>query len=305
MVSLFWVLSLAVAAHASPLAVTAIIKPSGSAAGCTTAWPTNFAIGVISVGSDYASTTTMLESSHIASKSGEAVSQITDGQIQASTYTAPAVSQIHDGQIQATTSTAYITTAAAISQIHDGQIQATYTESTTKSTGAAVSQITDGQIQATYTESTTESTGAAVSQITDGQIQATKKTTLTTASAVSQINDGQTQSKDESSDIETPSVDACKNSGTLDLTLNGTVLKDSHGRTGYIASNYQFQFDDPPQSGALITAGFSICGNDTLALGPSTIFYQCLSGTFYNLYSRSIGGQCHPINLRVMNLVSC
>ncbi|ONH77051.1 Cell wall mannoprotein PIR1 [Saccharomyces cerevisiae] len=111
-----------------------------------------------------------------------AVSQIGDGQIQATTKTkAAAVSQIGDGQIQATTKTTSAkTTAAAVSQIGDGQIQAT-----TKTKAAAVSQIGDGQIQAT-----TKTTAAAVSQIGDGQIQATTKTT---AAAVSQIGDGQIQ----------------------------------------------------------------------------------------------------------------
>ncbi|AJS54548.1 Pir1p [Saccharomyces cerevisiae YJM1478] len=115
-------------------------------------------------------------------KRAAAISQIGDGQIQATTKTtAAAVSQIGDGQIQATTKTK----AAAISQIGDGQIQAT-----TKTTAAAVSQIGDGQIQAT-----TKTKAAAVSQIGDGQIQATTKTTSakTTAAAVSQIGDGQIQ----------------------------------------------------------------------------------------------------------------
>ncbi|CAD6635485.1 BAG_1a_G0031300.mRNA.1.CDS.1 [Saccharomyces cerevisiae] len=116
-----------------------------------------------------------------------AVSQIGDGQIQATTKTkAAAVSQIGDGQIQATTKTTSAkTTAAAVSQIGDGQIQAT-----TKTKAAAVSQIGDGQIQAT-----TKTKAAAVSQIGDGQIQATTKTTSakTTAAAVSQIGDGQIQ----------------------------------------------------------------------------------------------------------------
>jgi len=81
------------------------------------------------------------------------VSQIPDGQIQASTSGAP-VSQIPDGQIQASTAAA---TGAPVSQIPDGQIQA--------STAAAVSQIPDGQIQAAPTQS-------PVQQIPDGQIQA-------------------------------------------------------------------------------------------------------------------------------------
>jgi hypothetical protein len=33
----------------------------------------------------------------------------------------------------------------------------------------------------------------------------------------------------------------------LILTLADGILKDALGRTGYIADNYQFQFDGPPQ----------------------------------------------------------
>jgi hypothetical protein len=33
----------------------------------------------------------------------------------------------------------------------------------------------------------------------------------------------------------------------LTLTLANGILKDAEGRTGYIASNFQFQFDGPPQ----------------------------------------------------------
>ncbi|CAI4555710.1 BAH_G0031220.mRNA.1.CDS.1 [Saccharomyces cerevisiae] len=120
-------------------------------------------------------------------KRAAAISQIGDGQIQATTKTtAAAVSQIGDGQIQATTKTK----AAAVSQIGDGQIQATTKTTSAKTTAAAVSQIGDGQIQAT-----TKTKAAAVSQIGDGQIQATTKTTSakTTAAAVSQIGDGQIQ----------------------------------------------------------------------------------------------------------------
>ncbi|EGA74113.1 Pir1p [Saccharomyces cerevisiae AWRI796] len=102
-------------------------------------------------------------------KRAAAISQIGDGQIQATTKTtAAAVSQIGDGQIQATTKTK----AAAVSQIGDGQIQATTKTTSAKTTAAAVSQIGDGQIQAT-----TKTKAAAVSQIGDGQIQATTKTT--------------------------------------------------------------------------------------------------------------------------------
>lgn len=84
------------------------------------------------------------------------------------------------------------------------------------------------------------------------------------------------------------------------MKLKNGVLKDAHDRTGYIASNYQFQFDGPPQAGALYTAGFSACSNGSLALGSSTVFYQCLSGDFYNLYDRSWAEQCEPIEIIIM-----
>lgn len=77
---------------------------------------------------------------------------------------------------------------------------------------------------------------------------------------------------------------------------------DAINRTGYIASNRQFQFDAPPQAGAIFTSGWSICGNSSLALGGSAIFYQCLSGTFYNLYDQSTGAQCSQV---YVNTVSC
>jgi hypothetical protein len=38
-----------------------------------------------------------------------------------------------------------------------------------------------------------------------------------------------------------------RQSQPLEITLSGGILKDSQQRTGYIASNYQFQFDGPPQ----------------------------------------------------------
>lgn len=90
---------------------------------------------------------------------------------------------------------------------------------------------------------------------------------------------------------------ACGGEGTLIMTLKDGILKDSKDRTGYIASNYQFQFDGPPQAGAIFTAGFSTCNNGSLALGGSTVFYRCLSGDFYNLYDRHWAPQCDPIEI--------
>ncbi|KAJ9144096.1 Covalently-linked cell wall protein [Pleurostoma richardsiae] len=89
----------------------------------------------------------------------------------------------------------------------------------------------------------------------------------------------------------------CGGDGILVVSLTDNVLTDSQNRTGYIASNYQFQFDDPPQAGAIYTAGFSLCSNESLALGGSTVFYQCQSGSFWNLYDRSWAAQCEPVEI--------
>jgi hypothetical protein len=83
--------------------------------------------------------------------------------------------------------------------------------------------------------------------------------------------------------------------GTLMITLDGGVMHDQANRTGYIASNYQFQFDAPPQAGAIYTGGFSVCQNGSLAIGGSAVFYQCLSGTFYNLYDRNWAEHCNGV----------
>jgi hypothetical protein len=91
-----------------------------------------------------------------------------------------------------------------------------------------------------------------------------------------------------------------RQAGTLTLSLDGGILKDQQGRSGYIASNRQFQFDAPPQAGAIYTAGFSVCGNGSLALGGSAIWYQCYSGGFYNLYDSNWAPQCSPIYIQVI-----
>ena len=77
---------------------------------------------------------------------------------------------------------------------------------------------------------------------------------------------------------------------------------DDEGRTGYVASNSQFQFDDPPQAGAIYTAGFAVCNNDSLTIGGDAIWYSCLSGTFYNLYDDNVlsTGQCFPVYIQVV-----
>ena len=86
----------------------------------------------------------------------------------------------------------------------------------------------------------------------------------------------------------------------LEITLKDGVLTDSKDRTGYIAANNQFQFDGPAQTGAIYTAGWSACGNGSLALGGTTVFFQCLSGDFYNLYDKSTGQQCNEVHINIV-----
>ncbi|KAI8956876.1 hypothetical protein F5Y11DRAFT_341630 [Daldinia sp. FL1419] len=102
----------------------------------------------------------------------------------------------------------------------------------------------------------------------------------------------------EKRDVSQPQKRAeCGSDGVLVLTLKDGSTFDAKDRTGYIASNYQFQFDAPAQAGALYTSGFSLCKNNILALGDSKTFYRCLSGNFYNLYDRDWAPQCSPVSI--------
>jgi hypothetical protein len=83
----------------------------------------------------------------------------------------------------------------------------------------------------------------------------------------------------------------------LACTLKDGVLKDPYNRIGSVVANYQFQFDGPPQAGAIYTGGFSVCKNGSLALGDSAIWWRCMSGEFGNLYDRWIGDQCSEVRI--------
>jgi len=95
----------------------------------------------------------------------------------------------------------------------------------------------------------------------------------------------------------------CASDGTLVATLSGGILTDAKGRIGEIVANRQFQFDGPPpQAGSIYTGGWSVCNNGSLAIGGNALFYQCLSGSFYNLYDQSQGGQCQPV---LIDIIPC
>ncbi|KAL8939436.1 MAG: hypothetical protein Q9216_003355 [Gyalolechia sp. 2 TL-2023] len=86
------------------------------------------------------------------------------------------------------------------------------------------------------------------------------------------------------------------------LTLEDGILTDQDDGIGSIVANSQFQFDNPVQEDSLYTSGFSVCQNGSLAVGGSAIFYQCLSGEFYNLYQQRQGAQCNEIYI---NAIGC
>lgn len=171
-------------------------------------------------------------------------------------------------------------------QIHDGQVQL-------QTTMAPVSEYKDGQPQA---PTVSTATATVASEAPDAQIVATTAPT-TTAAATSAA-----AAETSSSSVK---MVACDAPGDLAITLDNGILHDAEQRTGYIASNFQFQFDGPPQAGAIYTAGFSICGNSSLALGGSNVFYQCLSGSFYNLYDRKWAAQCSPVTVTALELQQC
>lgn len=196
------------------------------------------------------------------------------------------MSQISDGQLQIATATMVMMPVA--NQIHDGQIQL-------QTTMAQVTQFEDGQPQApTFTAAPTQ-TVSAVGQQSDAQ---------PTAAVASQPSSSTAAPAPSSASANSGNKMITCSSG-FSIQLENGVLTDQDGRTGYIASNYQLQFDKPPQAGAIYTAGFSECSNGSLALGGSSIFYQCLSGKFYNLYDRSWAAQCSPVYIDTLRQVAC
>ena len=230
--------------------------------------------------------------------------------------TTPVVTTVKTSLITAPAATVTIMTMASVSQFTDGQIQGGMHNMTVMPivtsmtsmmlpviTVAPVTEFTDGQPQApvinTMPATTTpKTTVLAVSEFTDGQPQALMPTTAMPATTAAPAP------------VSPPAamgmqMVACETNGTLALTLANGILKDSFGRTGYIASNFQFQFDNPPQSGALITAGFSVCANGSLALGGSNVFFQCRSGDFYNLYTENWAPQCSPVTINTVMLLNC
>ncbi|KAK5422533.1 hypothetical protein LTR06_000792 [Exophiala xenobiotica] len=276
------------------------------------------------------------------------VSQIGDGQVQGGmhthTLTMAVVSQIGDGQIQNPTDAAAATAAAtpssatggdgggdgggvataAFAAVYSGQQQqqqqsAACTTATASSASSTSTSIIGHSKPPTVLEQACGISVRPTPTPTLNPVMLLPPTTsISNVQSTSSSSSSTNRSASSSSTSTTEnapggplSLASCLTNSTLRLTLNDGVLLDGKNRTGYIASNWQFQFDGPPQSGAIYTAGWSVCpvdstdGGQALALGGNTTFYQCLSGKFYNLYTENWAAQCSPVQLRVVRLVDC
>ncbi|AET39949.1 uncharacterized protein Ecym_5176 [Eremothecium cymbalariae DBVPG len=147
---------------------------------------------------------------------------------------------------------------------------------------------------------------SVISQIGDGQIQATYEPAAPAPTPSTTTLSSVGSSASSCAPLASVSAVACKQDGTLQITLKDGVLYDSHGRIGSIVANRQFQFDGPPpQAGTIFAKGWSLTPEGNLALGDSDVFYRCLSGNFYNLYDEHIAEQCSAIKLQAIDLAQC
>lgn len=266
---------------AVPQAVTSAVSPSEPPPPCCTpSFSGSFGIVVRNVTNISAPARRAIATSQAGTYAH--VSMITDGQIQGSFHTAEYMAmQIADGQVQAQT-----TTVMEVTQYSDGQPQAPIaTFMTPRPPAATVTGATSGPPPSTSTSETPIPTSTSPGSTTTLATSTLPSTAPTCTGSTRMV--------------------ACERPNELALTLDDGVIKDAQGRTGYIASNFQFQFDAPPQAGAIFTSGFSSCSNGTLALGGSNVFYQCLSGDFYNLYNTNWAAQCSPVTISILALGPC
>ena len=98
----------------------------------------------------------------------------------------------------------------------------------------------------------------------------------------------------------------CDAQGVI-LKFDGTgLLRDQLNRIGYIADNFQFQFDLPVQAGGYGERDFSKykdpgTGDVFLTWLGSPDFYKCRSGNFENLYSQSIAPHCEVTKIMIFD----
>jgi hypothetical protein len=101
----------------------------------------------------------------------------------------------------------------------------------------------------------------------------------------------------------------CDANGVVLHFDGGGLLRDQLNRIGYIADNFQFQFDLPVQAGGYGEKDFGEhkdpnTGDVYLTWRGNADFYKCQSGNFDNLYSQSIAGQCRVTRIMLFHCVA-
>lgn len=318
------------------------LTPSTTLSGATTDYTSSFGIAIMPVSAKSATTTS--SAGDDITIEGQAsitfnrrdylltvvqpVSQIGDGQIQgAYTYVTTIKDQTNTAYVTQTLTTTNTETASKTLTASETETQI---ESTTKQCEECITTNTVFTLTGEPTEEpTTTSCGGFVTFTTKHKgttyiVQSafdqcgatTMSESVTDFDSVTTIFSTATEFPTSTDNLtvttatstaepESPDIVSCKVNGTLTMTLEKSILKDSSNRVGSIVANHQFQFDGPtPQAGAIYAAGWGVL-DGKLALANSTVFYQCLSGTFYNLYDENIGAQCEAVYLEIVNLVDC
>lgn len=166
---------------------------------------------------------------------------------------------------------------------------------------ADVVQIMDGQVQRVLDDEENE--------CTDDESDLEKRSfdnDCTDEDEPEDENDCGSGNDDDDADDDANYAVSCATNSTLLMTLENGILRDTQNRIGSIVGSHQFQFDGPtPQYGTIYAAGWLITREGQLCLGNSTLFYQCSSGDFYNLYDFPIAPQCSPVSLDVVELIEC
>ncbi len=291
--------------------------------GATTQFTTTFGIAINPIVSSVqlSSVTTEADGNVYAT-------QINDGQIQAATSTPQpqVMTQIGDGQIQGPTPASptfpKVETMAVVTQIGDGQIQATTLTTVNRPVSSSTSESDNGVVTTKITKIikayvTVPASSSCPTSSDDVITTYTVTPTDTVIQTITSLNlptllpTTVLVNKRESEETATLFFSkrelplSCSSDTALSITLEDSVLRDSHGRIGAIVANRQFQFDGPPpQAGSIYAAGWSIV-DGKLALGKVTTFYQCLSGNFYNVYDQSVGPQCTAVELDIVIFQEC
>ncbi|KAG0679249.1 hypothetical protein C6P40_004333 [Pichia californica] len=291
-----------------PSSAWTTLTPTAVAPSCAvTDYPSSFGIAISTITTEV----------NIKAKR-DVATQINDGQIQATTGTEQESTVATTTSSSSTKETSTTVENADYTVTEDQTLYVSYSGSSAKASAATnpaviVTQIGDGQIQIPnptpiVTESYIVSSNSETTSTSTSYLPITSSSSFSYRSISSKSESSKTSSQASSSSCPTGSIAkeaTCKSKSDLAMTLEDGLLIDSAGRIGSIVANRQFQFDGPPpQAGAIYAAGWSI-DDGHLVIGEDYIFWECLSGTFYNIYDESIGDQCIPVTLNVIDLVDC